>query len=619
MKRKLWALLLSLALVVTLLTPVAGTLASETTPAPTEESSSDSQTPEPAAALTEAPEQVENSNGEPTNKPTEIPTEQPTEIPTEQPTENPTEQPTENPTEQPTENPIEQPTENPTEQPTENPTEQPTEVPTEEPTETPVADPTEEPQALSIRVTTNQRCAFEGDGVSATASIAGGVAPYTVRGVVSVDGTVLSDETVTLEAAGTVDFSAKAAYGTVRFAVQAIDALGNAVDSAATTPVAVNVREDESDWAASVRDVELTGDWREDILAVAKSQLGYEESKRNFIVRPDGSVQGYTRYGDWYGLEYEEWCAMFVSFCLNYAQIPAADFPRESGCQPWIEDLAWIGLYEDDEDSYEPQPGDLIFFQWENDDRASHVGIVEYVADGWVHTIEGNSAASVRRQEYALTDRVIIGYGNMTKAMERAGLFENEPEIPAEPEELPVEEGLVPVEEPDASATEAMWQVGEAEVSLSYAVDGASGYVWQRRACGSDAEWENVAEGSDLLISATIDNMKYEYRCTATLADGSAMTSDAITLIDGELIDWILTSEIPVDMDMLARAMSAKSLESMVFEGNELVYVRTGESVATYDPSTNELVDNRFNITVAIVDRENGVIYPIATESADAE
>ena len=113
--------------------------------------------------------------------------------------------------------------------------------------------------------------------------------------------------------------------------------------------------------------------------------------------------------------------------------------------------------------------------------------------------------------------------------------------------------------------------------------------------------------------------MKDEYRCTATLADGSAMTSDAITLIDGELIDWILTSEIPVDMDMLARAMSAKSLESMVFEGNELVYVRTGESVATYDPSTNELVDNRFNITVAIVDRENGMIYPIATESADAE
>ena len=542
MKRKLWALLLSLALVVTLLTPVAGTLASETTPAPTEESSSDSQTPEPAAALTEAPEQVENSNGEPTNKPTEIPTEQPTENPTEQPTENPTEQPTENPTEQPTE----------------NPTEQPTEIPTEEPTETPVADPTEEPQALSIRVTTNQLCAFEGDGVSATASIAGGVAPYTVRGVVSVDGTVLSDVTVTLEAAGTVDFSAKAAYGTVRFAVQAIDALGNAVDSAATTPVAVNVREDESDWAASVRDVELTGDWREDILAVAKSQLGYEESKRNFIVRPDGSVQGYTRYGDWYGLEYEEWCAMFVSFCLNYAQIPAADFPRESGCQPWIEDLAWIGLYEDDEDKYEPQPGDLIFFQWENDDRASHVGIVEYVADGWVHTIEGNSAASVRRQEYALTDRVIIGYGNMTKAMERAGLFENEPEIPAEPEELPVEEGLLCSVCYDTDGNRICGEdcacachAADAPVCDCYAAE-------EGRVCGDDCacachdglfgrlmSCETLDELFALLESASEEEL-------AALTEAEVAAVEArIEALEGEpLPDVILESDAPVESEI---------------------------------------------------------------------
>ena len=558
MKRKLWALLLSLALVVTLLTPVAGTLASETTPAPTEESSSDSQTPEPAAALTEAPEQVENSNGEPTNKPTEIPTEQPTEIPTEQPTENPTEQPTENPTEQPTENPTEQPTENPTEQPTENPTEQPTENPTEQPTETPVADPTEEPQALSIRVTTNQLCAFEGDGVSATASIAGGVAPYTVRGVVSVDGTVLSDVTVTLEAAGTVDFSAKAAYGTVRFAVQAIDALGNAVDSAATTPVAVNVREDESDWAASVRDVELTGDWREDILAVAKSQLGYEESKRNFIVRPDGSVQGYTRYGDWYGLEYEEWCAMFVSFCLNYAQIPAADFPRESGCQPWIEDLAWIGLYEDDEDKYEPQPGDLIFFQWENDDRASHVGVVEYVADGWVHTIEGNSAASVRRQEYALTDRVIIGYGNMTKAMERAGLFENEPEIPTEPEELPVEDGLLCSVCYDTDGNRICGEdctcachAADAPVCDCYAAE-------EGRVCGDDCACAchdglygrlMSCETLDELF-ALIESASEEELAALTEAEVAAVEA-RIEALEGEpLPDVILESDAPVESEI---------------------------------------------------------------------
>lgn len=47
---------------------------------------------------------------------------------------------------------------------------------------------------------------------------------------------------------------------------------------------------------------------------------------------------------------------MFVSFCLNYAEIPAADFPRASGCQKWLDELAWLGLYEDDEDAYAPSP-----------------------------------------------------------------------------------------------------------------------------------------------------------------------------------------------------------------------------------------------------------------------
>ena len=47
--------------------------------------------------------------------------------------------------------------------------------------------------------------------------------------------------------------------------------------------------------------------------------------------------------------------------------------------------------------------------------------------------------------------------------------------------------------------------------------------------------------------------------------------------------------------------------------------MRTGEAVATYNPETTELIDNRFNLTVATVDMENGVIYPIAAEASEAE
>ena len=70
------------------------------------------------------------------------------------------------------------------------------------------------------------------------------------------------------------------------------------------------------DWKASVKDVELTGDWNRDVLAVAETQLGYTESARNFIINDQGEQKGYTRYGDWYGDLYGDWDAMFCAFVI---------------------------------------------------------------------------------------------------------------------------------------------------------------------------------------------------------------------------------------------------------------------------------------------------------------
>ncbi|MBR2009785.1 MAG: hypothetical protein IJ936_06650, partial [Peptococcaceae bacterium] len=69
-------------------------------------------------------------------------------------------------------------------------------------------------------------------------------------------------------------------------------------------------------WEATMQNVELTGDWCADVVAIAESQLGYTESTRNYQVGADNAIYGYTRYGDWYGSPYGDWCAMFVSFCL---------------------------------------------------------------------------------------------------------------------------------------------------------------------------------------------------------------------------------------------------------------------------------------------------------------
>lgn len=58
------------------------------------------------------------------------------------------------------------------------------------------------------------------------------------------------------------------------------------------------------------REDELSGILAEDLLIVAKSQLGYPESDRNFEVTEDGMRKGYTRYGQWYGIPYGDWCAI---------------------------------------------------------------------------------------------------------------------------------------------------------------------------------------------------------------------------------------------------------------------------------------------------------------------
>ncbi len=69
--------------------------------------------------------------------------------------------------------------------------------------------------------------------------------------------------------------------------------------------------------------------------------------------------------------------------------------------------------------SYEPRPGDLIFFGWDDEDEgqdgaADHVGIVEKVDGGIVYTVEGNSGDSYRENRYAIGHYEIYGYGTPT-------------------------------------------------------------------------------------------------------------------------------------------------------------------------------------------------------------
>lgn len=216
--------------------------------------------------------------------------------------------------------------------------------------------------------------------------------------------------------------------------------------------------ETSADWEETLPE-KLTGIWADDLLAVAKSQLDYTESTDNYEAVEEETTKGYTRYGAWYGMPYEDWCAMFVSFCLNYADIPGDTVPREWDVRRWVDKLSGkaegyesYDLYRDAKD-YMPVSGDLIFFDADEDGIIDHMGIVEeYQETGAIlTTIEGDSENRVQSVIYDLEDEAdagtIMGYAS----------------LPAEPEhekeETPTEEGKQETEEKEQ--TEERKQAGE--------------------------------------------------------------------------------------------------------------------------------------------------------------
>ena len=125
--------------------------------------------------------------------------------------------------------------------------------------------------------------------------------------------------------------------------------------------------EDESEWLAKT-DTTLDNIWTDDLLTVAKSQLGYEQSEKNFELDSDDgqTLRHYTRYGQWYGNPYGAWDVMFLSYCLNYAGIPQSAIPQRAGVQALLSDLRgaeYVGSFEGDMPLDAVMPGDIVVYQ----------------------------------------------------------------------------------------------------------------------------------------------------------------------------------------------------------------------------------------------------------------
>lgn len=139
-----------------------------------------------------------------------------------------------------------------------------------------------------------------------------------------------------------------------------------------------------------------TGYQADDITGVARTQVGYGEGS-----------DGYTKYGDWYGLPYSDWCAMFVSWCANQAGVDSSVFPSFALCSAGADWFMSQGEFQFRGD-YVPKAGDLIFYA--SYGNIYHVGLVTGADDYNVYSIEGNYNEMVCNVSYPLSYGDILGY-----------------------------------------------------------------------------------------------------------------------------------------------------------------------------------------------------------------
>lgn len=136
------------------------------------------------------------------------------------------------------------------------------------------------------------------------------------------------------------------------------------------------------------------------IIEIAKKEVGQSENPAN---------SNKTKYGKWFGMDGVAWCGMFVSFCYHKAGFPLGKIGflnGFAGCQ-----TAFAHFSKTGEITSNPQPGDIVLFDWNGDKRYDHTGIFVSDIDGqYFSSIEGNTSLKndsnggtvmVRKRSYA--------------------------------------------------------------------------------------------------------------------------------------------------------------------------------------------------------------------------
>lgn len=131
-----------------------------------------------------------------------------------------------------------------------------------------------------------------------------------------------------------------------------------------------------------------------DLIDIAIQQLGYKE------------VNGRSKFGAWLNMPSSPWCQAFASWC-GYQSGNEKYVPKTASCsagEQYFKSRKRWGT----KGSYTPVRNDFIYYR-----HGGHVGVVEYVKGGQVHSIEGNYSNAVKRVVHSLSDVSIDGYGKV--------------------------------------------------------------------------------------------------------------------------------------------------------------------------------------------------------------
>lgn len=177
--------------------------------------------------------------------------------------------------------------------------------------------------------------------------------------------------------------------------------------------------------------LQLKEHWGENLLIIARTQLGASESSENFVIDERGRFFGYSQYGLWQANHYGEWSPGFVEFCLHYAKIYEHMFPYAASAAMWPQLLG--SLFKAPGTDYEPKAGDIVLLHVTDPrleetpfTQINHAGLITSVTEDAITTIEGNVGGSVKECRYmkdangAFVDAprgaIILGYADMEQA-----------------------------------------------------------------------------------------------------------------------------------------------------------------------------------------------------------